>query len=154
LKDEPVQACPPSAWYKFRKFARRNKPALATGAVVAAAVLVALASLAAAVTVLAASNAEVKVEHQQTKEALDREKEANDALLRAIDHEQLASYFQRIALAGREVEARNIGRAEELLEECPAPLRGWEWHYLKRRCRQEPFVYRGHPGPVESATIS
>ena len=27
LDDEPVQACPPSAWYRFRKFARRNKAA-------------------------------------------------------------------------------------------------------------------------------
>src|SRR5205814_3178545 len=30
LHDEPVQACPPSAWYRFRKFARRNKGILAT----------------------------------------------------------------------------------------------------------------------------
>jgi tetratricopeptide (TPR) repeat protein len=29
LNDESVQACPPSAWYRFRKFARRNKAALA-----------------------------------------------------------------------------------------------------------------------------
>ena len=28
LHDEPVQACPPSAAYRFRKFARRNKAAL------------------------------------------------------------------------------------------------------------------------------
>ena len=35
LDDEPVQACPPSAWYRFRKFARRNKAALATASVVA-----------------------------------------------------------------------------------------------------------------------
>ena len=28
LADEPVQACPPSAWYRFRKFARRNKTGL------------------------------------------------------------------------------------------------------------------------------
>jgi eukaryotic-like serine/threonine-protein kinase len=26
--DEPVQACPPSAMYRFRKFARRNKAAV------------------------------------------------------------------------------------------------------------------------------
>ncbi len=32
LHDEPVQACPPSAWYRFRKFARRNKAALAVAA--------------------------------------------------------------------------------------------------------------------------
>src|SRR5262249_54018230 len=30
LADEPVQACPPSAAYRFRKFARRNRVLLAT----------------------------------------------------------------------------------------------------------------------------
>src|SRR5262249_22830718 len=28
LHDEPVQACPPSGWYRFRKFARRRRVAL------------------------------------------------------------------------------------------------------------------------------
>ena len=28
LHDEPVLACPPSAWYRFRKFARRHKAGL------------------------------------------------------------------------------------------------------------------------------
>ncbi len=37
LSDEPVSACPPSTWYRFRKFARRN-----TGAVLAATVIVLL----------------------------------------------------------------------------------------------------------------
>ncbi len=36
LADEPVLACPPSASYRFQKFARRNKVALATTAVIAA----------------------------------------------------------------------------------------------------------------------
>jgi tetratricopeptide (TPR) repeat protein/serine/threonine protein kinase len=39
LHDEPVQACPPSAWYRFRKFSRRNKGVLTTAT---ALVLVAL----------------------------------------------------------------------------------------------------------------
>jgi len=34
LSDEPVQACPPSAWYRLRKLARRNKVALSMAAVV------------------------------------------------------------------------------------------------------------------------
>src|SRR5262249_45174378 len=39
LADEPVQACPPSAWYRFRKFARRNKgPLLAASFVLLALV--------------------------------------------------------------------------------------------------------------------
>jgi hypothetical protein len=32
LNDEPVLACPPSAWYRLRKFARRNKAELAVAA--------------------------------------------------------------------------------------------------------------------------
>src|SRR2546426_514685 len=36
LTDEPVQACPPSAGYRLRKFARRNKRALAAGLALAA----------------------------------------------------------------------------------------------------------------------
>jgi WD40 repeat protein/tetratricopeptide (TPR) repeat protein len=39
LDDEPVMACPPSAWYRFRKFARRNRAALATASVVAASLV-------------------------------------------------------------------------------------------------------------------
>src|SRR6266542_3300754 len=34
LHDEPVQACPPSAWYRLRKYARRNK-----GPVIAASII-------------------------------------------------------------------------------------------------------------------
>jgi hypothetical protein len=39
LDDEPVQACPPSAGYRLRKFARRNRAALAMAWVVAIAII-------------------------------------------------------------------------------------------------------------------
>jgi hypothetical protein len=39
LKDEPVEARPPSFWYRFRKAARRNRTALSVAGVVAATVL-------------------------------------------------------------------------------------------------------------------
>src|SRR5213083_2423070 len=39
LADEAVQACPPSAWYRVRKFARRNKVALTTVALIATALV-------------------------------------------------------------------------------------------------------------------
>jgi serine/threonine protein kinase/Flp pilus assembly protein TadD len=45
LNDEPVQACPPSRWYRFRKFARRNRAKLAMAAVIVVATL-ALAGVA------------------------------------------------------------------------------------------------------------
>src|SRR5215468_7439992 len=39
LKDEPVEARPPSAWYRLRKAARRNRMALTVAGVVAATVV-------------------------------------------------------------------------------------------------------------------
>ena len=43
LADEPVEACPPSRLYRVRKFARRNKAAIATTSLVAAVLVVATA---------------------------------------------------------------------------------------------------------------
>src|SRR5262245_28931104 len=40
LSDEPVAACPPSAAYRFRKFAQRNRAALATASLLTAALVV------------------------------------------------------------------------------------------------------------------
>ena len=41
LDDEPVEACPPSTWYRLRKYARRRKALLTTAALLAATMLVA-----------------------------------------------------------------------------------------------------------------
>ncbi len=41
-------------------------------------------------------------------------------------------YFNRIALAERELAVNNLRRVDQLLADCPPELRGWEWHYLKR----------------------
>ena len=46
LNDEPVEACPPSTVYKFRKFARRNKVLLGTVSLVAAALILGIAGTA------------------------------------------------------------------------------------------------------------
>jgi WD40 repeat protein/serine/threonine protein kinase len=140
LNDEPVQACPPSRWYRLSKLARRHKAALATATVMAAAVLLALGSLVSAVTVLAASNARVQSEQEQTKKALEGQKAANDSLRKAMAREERTQSFQRLGLAERELAANNVGRAEELLTECPAHLRGWEWHLLKRLAQEPPRV--------------
>ncbi len=112
LNDEPVQAFPPSALYRFGKFARRNQRV----AVISSSVLF---LLVVAVATLAVSYAQVQQALQHNSEALEREKGT--------------TYIQRIALAGRELGAGNVGRAEELLDECPEHLRGWEWHFLKRQ---------------------
>jgi WD40 repeat protein/serine/threonine protein kinase len=126
LEDEPVQACPPSAIYRFRKFARRNKMALVTAAAVALVILLAIAGLATS-TVLIAQ------EQHATNKALQAATEARADLEEALERERQNSYYQRIALAEREWSANNLSGMEQLLDACPVDLRGWEWHYLKRR---------------------
>jgi WD40 repeat protein/serine/threonine protein kinase len=101
LHDEPVQACPPSAAYRFRKFARRNKGALMTAAAITLTVL-----MAGAVS--------------------------SGMIWRANQELRQTVYFQSIALAEREWSANNLSGMEQLLDTCPADLRGWEWRYLKR----------------------
>jgi WD40 repeat protein/serine/threonine protein kinase len=154
LADEPVLACPPSAWYRFRKIARRNKTVLATGVALAVAVLMTVGSLIGAVTVLADSKIRIEGEQKETKDALDREKQVNDDLVKSIEREVRAKYRQNIQLADRELAANNVGRAEELLDECPAALRGWEWNYLKRRHYREPVTFGGHSDWVSGVAFS
>jgi WD40 repeat protein/serine/threonine protein kinase len=125
LADEPVEACPPSAWYRFRKFARRHKGGLLTAAVVALAVVLTAAGSAGLIW------------------------RANQDLHQALESERHNSYGQRIALAEREWSANNLSQMEALLEQCPADLRGWEWHYLKRLRYGAPL-----PLPHESAVYS
>jgi WD40 repeat protein/tRNA A-37 threonylcarbamoyl transferase component Bud32 len=132
LHDEPVQACPPSAVYRFRKFARRNQIALVAATAVALVLCLAVAGLATSTVLIAR-------EQQATTNALRAETRARTDLEEALERERQLraqerqnAYYERIALADREWSANNLGRMEQLLEECPANLRGWEWHYLKR----------------------
>jgi WD40 repeat protein/serine/threonine protein kinase len=122
LADEPVLACPPSTWYGFRKFARRNRRAVATAAAAALVVVLAVAGLATSTFLIA------------------REQKAT---VRARDDLKREANFHRITLAYRELASLdNLGRALQLLGDCPEDLREWEWHYLMRLCRVEPLVIR------------
>jgi WD40 repeat protein/serine/threonine protein kinase len=154
LDDEPVQACPPSAGYRLRKFARRNKVALVTASMISVAALLAVGSLVGTVRVLADSNAQIQEEQKQTKDALGRETQANDELIRSLKREERTAYFRRIALAERELTTGNTGHAEELLDDCPLGLQGWEWNYLKRRRHSEPLTFRGHKAWIIGVAFS
>ena len=135
LNDEPVQACPPSAMYRFRKFARRNKAAVVMATVIGSALLLTLAGLAVS-TVL------ITREQRATENALQAETLAKADLEQTLERERRDSYFHRITLAHRELSVDNLGRALQLLDECPEDLREWEWYYLMRLCRVEPLILR------------
>jgi len=108
LADEPVQAGPPSAWYCFRKFARRNRAALATAAVVAAA-------LVAAVVALAVSDVRVRAEHEARELAL------NDKL----DAEQQRAKAEKERADEEAERARALEGEKKALEREKKALQGW-----------------------------
>jgi WD40 repeat protein/serine/threonine protein kinase len=147
LHDEPVLAYPPSAWYRFRKLARRNKAGLLVAMSLALGLLLALGGLVTAVLVQAAGNVRIG-------EALGREQVTSDELRRVLAEKDDNLYFHRIALAERELAANRSARAEELLNQCPSELRGWEWHLLKRQIHEEPLVLAGHSAGVPGVAFS
>ncbi|HVK08918.1 MAG TPA: protein kinase [Gemmataceae bacterium] len=124
LGNEPVQACPPSPWYRFRKLARRNRPALVTASVLALAALGGAGALAVSTVLVWRANEELKS---------------------SVERERLEAYFQRITVAHRELSIDNLAAALRALHECPQDLRGWEWHYLMRLCKVDPLVLRDGP---------
>jgi WD40 repeat protein/serine/threonine protein kinase len=147
LTDDAVQACPPSAMYRFGKFARRNKAAFVMTTIVGSTLLLAVAGLAVSTILIAR-------QQQATETALHAETLATATLQKTLERERLDSYFHRIVLAHRELSVDNLGRALQLLGECPEDLREWEWYYLKRLCRVEPVILRATTDVRSAAFLS
>jgi hypothetical protein len=62
LQNEPVQACPPSAIYRFRKFVRRNKVALLSLAVVAVGIGLSIVLAMAGASIVALKQKNLKLQ--------------------------------------------------------------------------------------------
>jgi tetratricopeptide (TPR) repeat protein len=102
LSDEPVLACPPSAWYRFRKLARRNRAAFTT------AILVGLA-LVAGTAVSAWQAIEARNARRVTAAALVQ------AQSRADETQQVLDYFIKEIIAaanGANSEGRSLTVSE------------------------------------------
>ncbi len=164
LADEPVLACPPSALYRFRKFARRNKPGLITAslAVVALMAVVALfissafviASLAvvaltAVVALFVSSAFAVRLQV-----ALDEARRARLAEEQQRHKAELHQYVHHIALAHAAWRDGNQSRMVQLLDGCPTDQRRWEWHYLRRLSHASLFTLGRHVDRVWSVAYS
>jgi WD40 repeat protein/serine/threonine protein kinase len=147
LKDEPIRAKRPTVPQRARKWLRRHRPvALTAGLAAVGLLLMALAGLAVSNTLLTR-------EKKQTDDALRAETHARVELSHALDRERRSVYFERIARVEREWAANNLNQVEQLLDACPAELRGWEWHYLRRLRLGNVSVLR-HASPGQCVAFS
>jgi serine/threonine protein kinase len=87
LHDEPVQACPPSAEYRFRKFARRNKIAIAVASAAVVMLIALVAGLAISNRLIAAQRAQAETNFQKALAAVDE-------MLTQVGQESLANIPQ------------------------------------------------------------
>jgi WD40 repeat protein len=181
LSDEPVSACPPSAAYRMRKFARRNSRPLAAVAILTLALVTGTvvstwqAVRATHAEALAETRLQTETEARKNAVAAQSEAEAarrDEAAQRAIavarrneveSLEQLTRqslYAANITLADQNLEKGEMGHALSLLEaeravSGRADLRGFEWYHLWWRCHQgHRLTLRCRQGNVSSVAYS
>jgi serine/threonine protein kinase len=139
LKDEAVEACPPSVGYRLWKLARKHRTLLTTTAVIAFFVVAGAAVSAwQAFRATQAENRALDAEKQAKKER-DQAVTFGDKLGAAQDHLRETLYASRAGLIEAAWLANNMLEVDRLLDEQrPGPgepdLRGFEWHYWQRLC--------------------
>jgi WD40 repeat protein len=168
LHDEPVLACPPSAAYRLRKFLRRHKASMLAGFSLVVTLLLGLVLVVTSNYQINQALAErtsafnqLEDEQEKTAQALHRETalKTQETKLReqlddVLDQERLALYYYRIHLADRELGLGHVAKTEQLLGECPARFRHWEWHYLAGLCHKDLLTLRGLPAPANAVAVS
>jgi WD40 repeat protein/serine/threonine protein kinase len=145
LTDQPVEASPPSTWYSFRKYARRNRVALTTTALVALALIVG-----------------TTVSIWQTIRATRAEMRTAAALAVAQGQRRLAERHLYTAHLRRAGQALHLGQFEQVQEILGSlrpgtgepDSRDFAWHYLWRLARGEIELFDGHEAYMSSLALS
>jgi tetratricopeptide (TPR) repeat protein/serine/threonine protein kinase len=112
LNDEPVLACPPSAGYRLRKFARRNKGSLTLAGVVLLFLLMLGSGVGWAIRDREAQAAEAAKQRQAREAEITHDEEARQA---AVDQEVILAMkeAERLGERGRWPEALSAAKRAE-----------------------------------------
>jgi WD40 repeat protein/tRNA A-37 threonylcarbamoyl transferase component Bud32 len=167
LADEMVEARPPSAGYRLRKFARRHRAALASVTAIAVLLVAGLSvSLWQMFRAIDAEGRAAAGEREARAQAGRADREAEAARIneqRARDEKLLSDrrwYASELNLAQQAWLRGQIPMVQQKLrgQQPPQPdtrdLRGFEWRLLDRLCQLELRRLHGHQGAVASVACS
>jgi WD40 repeat protein len=175
LDGEPIVARPVTPIERAVKWARRRPAIAALSAATVLATILGVAgiawqwrkaevnfALAEVQRTLAEKNATVAgLNERKAKESARTEAEARAEAQKhatvAIEKAEALrrqDYISRVNLAYRECLDNNVARALELLEGCPADLRGWEWSYVSRQCHLDLHTFRDSAPCVNAVAFS
>jgi eukaryotic-like serine/threonine-protein kinase len=168
LADEVVEARPPSAGYRLKKFVRRHKVKVL--AVVAAAVVFVSVTATLVIGAFYAEARRARLTAERLKESAviaqkSAQKEKLVAQQAAYESKQSKErvrqvfYAADIQLARTHWEANRPVKMRELLEQhIPATgerdLRGFEWHYLWHLANSAQRTLRGHTQPIDTLAFA
>jgi non-specific serine/threonine protein kinase/serine/threonine-protein kinase len=113
LSDEPVEACPPSATYRLRKFAKKNRAALTTTATIAVLLVTGIA--VSTWQAMRATRAEAAARQAQQAEA-ERAEGERLAKLDAVEKRRLAEKAAVAEKAAKEQTQKRLAQIEKGVE--------------------------------------
>ncbi len=94
---------------------------------------------------------------EQAAKAIQAQKEteaANRQLKDELRRTALARYALTLTFAFHRIREGHLLAADELLEECPYELIGWEYGYLRGLCEPQTFGLQGHTDGVTATAFS
>jgi eukaryotic-like serine/threonine-protein kinase len=165
LSEQPIEARPPSTWYRFQLLTRRNKVKIVTAGIVAAALVI--GTIISAWQAIRANTAEWLAKSnegtaQQQKAEADVAKEQaeqrGNELATFNQNLRHSNYVADMNLARVAWEENNLSLARELLDKhrhngSDKDLRGFEWHYLNRLFHSELLTIKAHNGWVSGVAF-
>ena len=161
LAGEPLDLKRDSALYVLRKQLRRYKlPVVIAAAFV---LLLSVATVGLSIMYYNQTRARAKAlaaEQDQTRVRKEAVRVRSAALAARDEADQRAEslrrsrYIRSIASAENAYNANEIGRMKKQLNQCPADLRGWEWHRLTYLSDPSTLTLGGHEDAVTSVAFS
>jgi len=134
----PLIAGPETTIYRVQKFVHKHAGSVATGALVAVAIILGLVVSTAMYFRAEDARQKEAVARTRAEQAEGTAKDRSEELRRTL-------YVNNIQLADAKYREGNICRVHELLASCPNDLRGWEWDRLDHIADQSTLAFVAYP---------